>query len=91
MLRITWKGTGDYNDRQIEVFEVLELVGLGVEDAVCVHVCVRPHVCPSIRMQSASCSVSHPLHPPPRLPRPSIPFPTHPPTSHHQHLSVVTA
>lgn len=40
MLRITWRGMGDYNDRRIEVFEVLGLVGLGVEDAVCVHVCV---------------------------------------------------
>lgn len=45
MLRITWGGMGDYNDRRIEVFEVLELVGLGVEDAVCVHVCVRVHMC----------------------------------------------
>lgn len=52
MLRITWRGTGDYNDRRIEVFEVLELVGLGVEDAVCcacvcvcVHMCVHPLEC----------------------------------------------
>lgn len=40
--------TGDYNDRRIEVFEVLELVGLGVEDAVCVCMCVCASTCVSI-------------------------------------------